>query len=523
MGLAGQNGADHDGGILVLGGIEAALVALAGVLLDPCTSLHELGVVLHHHLGVGDQHLAGLGIHHVANQVAAPDAVGELLNDLAVFADAGDLDAVGHAAVLLTDDDVLRDVHHASGQVTGVCGTQSGIGQALTGATGGNEVFQSGQTFAVVCLDGDLDGLTGGVRDQAAHTGQLTDLLHRTTGAGVRHHEDGVVAVQVLLQSGRNLVGGLFPDLHHLLVTLVVGHKAHLVLVFDVHHHLLGSGDQLVLLGRNGHIRDGNGDGGDSGVMVAGGLDGVQHLGSHGETVLVDGAVHDLAQLLLAAGEGDLVVADVLGITAVHEAQILRNVLVEDDPAGGAGHHAGNAFAVDLQRPAHQNGAVGTDGPVIVGHEGFVLAGVHVNRLEGSGLLALLQSGVGCQELVRVHNALCGQVRVTGILTPDGLGADLVLAHAVHGQVVGAQHHILGRNGDGAAVLRTQQVVGREHQDPGLRLSLGGQRHMNSHLVAVEVGVERGAVQGVQLQSAAVHQHRLEGLNAQTVQGRCTV
>ena len=130
--------------------------------------------------------------------------------------------------------------------------------------------------------------------------------------------------------------------------------------------------------------------------------------------MLVDGAVYDLAQLLLAAGEGDLVVADVLGITAVHEAQILRNVLVEDDPAGGAGHHAGNAFAVDLQRPAYQNGAVGTDGPVIVGHEGFVLAGVHVNRLEGSGLLALLQSGVGRQELVRVHNALCGQVRVGG-------------------------------------------------------------------------------------------------------------
>ena len=107
---AGQNGADHDGGILVLGGIKAALVALAGVLLDPCTSLHELGVVLHHHLGVGDQHLAGGGIHHVANQVAAADAVRELLDHLTVFADAGDLDAVGHAAVLLPDDDVLRKI-----------------------------------------------------------------------------------------------------------------------------------------------------------------------------------------------------------------------------------------------------------------------------------------------------------------------------------------------------------------------------------------------------------------------------
>ena len=71
---------------------------------------------------------------------------------------SGDLDAVGHAAVLLPDDDVLGDVHHAAGQVTGVCGTQSGIGQALTGATAGDEVLQSGQTLAVVCLDGDLDG-----------------------------------------------------------------------------------------------------------------------------------------------------------------------------------------------------------------------------------------------------------------------------------------------------------------------------------------------------------------------------
>ena len=43
---------------------------------------------------------------------------------------------------------------------------------------------------------------------------------------------------------------------------------------------------------------------------------------------------------------------------------------------------------------------------------------------------------------------------------------------------------------------------------------------MNGHLVAVEVRVEGGAAQGVQLQSPTLHQHRLEGLNAQTVQGR---
>ncbi|CAN4031180.1 Virus attachment protein p12 family, partial [Dysosmobacter welbionis] len=55
------------------------------------------------------------------------------------------------------------------------------------------------------------------------------------------------------------------------------------------------------------HIRDGDRDGRQGGVLVAGGLDGVQHLSGHGEAVLVDGAVYDLAQLLLAAGEGHLI------------------------------------------------------------------------------------------------------------------------------------------------------------------------------------------------------------------------
>ena len=37
---------------------------------------------------------------------------------------------------------------------------------------------------------------------------------------------------------------------------------------------------------------------------------------------------------------------------------------------------------------------------------------------------------------------------------------------------------------------------------------------MNGHLVTVEVGVERGAAQGVQLERTALDQHGLERLNA---------
>ena len=46
---------------------------------------------------------------------------------------------------------------------------------------------------------------------------------------------------------------------------------------------------------------------------------------------------------------------------------------------------------------------------------------------------------------------------------------------------------------------------------------------MHGHLVAVEVGVEGGAGKGMELDGPALHQHRLEGLDAQAVQGRRTV
>ena len=92
-----------------------------------------------------------------------------------------------------------------------------------------------------------------------------------------------------------------------------------------------------------------------------------------------------------------------------------------------------------------------------------------------------------------------------------------------HGEVVRAQDHILRGHGDGLTVRGLQQVAGSQHQHLGLALGLGGQRQVDSHLVAVEVSIEGGADQGVQLDGTALDQDRLKGLNAQTVQRRCTV
>ena len=61
-----------------------------------------------------------------------------------------------------------------------------------------------------------------------------------------------------------------------------------------------------------------------------------------------------------------------------------------------------------------------------------------------------------------------------------------------HVQIEVAQNHVLTRRNDRLTILRTQNVVGTEHQDFRFGTGFFGQRQMDSHLVAVKVGVERG-------------------------------
>jgi hypothetical protein len=68
-----------------------------------------------------------------------------------------------------------------------------------------------------------------------------------------------------------------------------------------------------------------------------------------------------------------------------------------------------------------------------------------------------------------------------------------------------------------------QDVVGRHHQHARFELRFQRQRHVDRHLVAVEVGVEGGADQRMQLDRLALDQHRLERLDAKAVQRRRAV
>ncbi|SCJ53769.1 Uncharacterised protein [uncultured Ruminococcus sp.] len=81
------------------------------------------------------------------------------------------------------------------------------------------------------------------------------------------------------------------------------------------------------------------------------------------------------------------------------------------------------------------------------------------------------------------------------------------------GQVISTKHHILRRYGNRLAVLRRQNVVCRKHERSRFSLGFYGQGQMAGHLVAVEVGVEGGADQRMQLNGPAFPKNRFEGLN----------
>ena len=88
------------------------------------------------------------------------------------------------------------------------------------------------------------------------------------------------------------------------------------------------------------------------------------------------------------------------------------------------------------------------------------------------------------------------------------------------GHVIEAKHHVLGRHDDRLAAGRGQNVVRGHHERPCLELSFKGQGHVHGHLVAVEVRVVRRADEGMKLNSLALNEHGLEGLDAETVQRR---
>ena len=166
----------------------------------------------------------------------------------------------------------------------------------------GDEVLQNGQSFAEGGADGQLDGAAGRVRHKTAHTRELTDLTHVASGAGVRHHPDGVEIVKPFDKLFFDGVGSVLPDLDDGLITLLVGDDTALEIAFDVDDFLLGVGDYTLLVAGDVHIEHAGGYRADGGVLVAKRLDLVEHARRLGRAVVLEAVVDDHRELLFADG-----------------------------------------------------------------------------------------------------------------------------------------------------------------------------------------------------------------------------
>ena len=423
---------------------------------------------------------------HVFRRRTAQNTFAQAFQHLATLDDGTHHLPVVRPAIVFLDDQILRHIHQAAGQVAGVRGLQRRVGQTLTGAVRGDEVLQHVQAFAEVRGNRRLDDRAIGLGHQAAHAGELADLRRRAPGAGVGHHVDGIegfllhfLAVAVggflLGQLGHHHLGhvvrGLAPDVDHLVVPLAGRHQARGVLLLDFLHLGFGAADDVLLLRGHQHVFDRNRN---------------ARTRGQAETILQQlvGKYHGFLQAAFAEAA-----VDQLGNF------LLLQRLVEDTER----QPLGKDFT--QQRPAdrgfHQTG---------LGNEFIIFL-----------VLAVLGQAHG--DAAGEFNFLIGQraFHLTDV------GKDHAFTFAVDfftRGVVQAQHHVLRRHDRRLTRSREQHVVGRQHEHAGFHLRFHRQRHVHSHLVTVEVGVERRTHQWMQLDSLAFDQQRLKRLNAETVQRR---
>ena len=140
------------------------------------------------------------------------DPADQVRVELALVVAQRRLDEVLRLAVVRADDHVLSDVDQTPGQITRVGRPQRRVGEALAGAVGRDEVLEHRQALHEVGLDRALDDLALRIRHQAAHPGELADLLERSARSRVGHHEDRVELVEVVLHRLGDLVGGPVPE-----------------------------------------------------------------------------------------------------------------------------------------------------------------------------------------------------------------------------------------------------------------------------------------------------------------------
>ena len=366
-------------------------------------------------------------------------------------------------AIVSRDGHLLGDIDQATGQIPAVRRPERRVGLSFPGSVGRDEVLEHAKPLAEVRLDRTVDDPSLRVGHQPPHAGHLLDLRDVALGPGGGHQVDAAVVAQISLDDVGEVVAGARPYLYGVSVPLVLCDKAVHVLLLEGGDVALGVADDDPLLRGHLDVVDRYRYARLGGVAEAKVLDGVQYL--HGLLV---------AEQLVALG-GDVLEGRLIEVE-VPESQLGGEHFVEDNPSYGGVEPLGVSVLSDL---------------------------AHLDE----------RPRVEVTELVL-------QARVLEAGKPPA-GSRRIFLH--HRHVVAAQDHVLRRRHDGLTGARGKHVVGAHHDLVRFLHRPARQRNVDGHLVAVEVGVESRAHERVNLYGAPVDQARLEGLDAEPVQGRCAV
>ena len=324
----------------------------------------------------------------------------------------------------------MGHIDQTAGQITGVCGLERRIGQALSGTVGGVEILQNRQAFFKVRDDRGLNDLTRRLGHQAAHTAKLLHLGLRTTGTGVGHHIDGVdfqlAAVgadmnrlQLVHHGVSDPVRRLGPGINDLVVLFALGDQTIGILLLIFLNQGAGLSDQNLLALRNNNIVLTKGNAGLGRFLKAQAHDLVGKDDRRLLTAVAIDRIDQIADFLLGQG---------LFNQAVTNIDVLRQECGQLHAARRSIDHLAGDLAVR-------------------GH--FAKArldlGVQGNNPSIQGRLDLTQIS---KQLALARFVFLGQ-----------------------GQVIEAQNNILRRHNDRATIGGREDVVGRHHQDAGFELS----------------------------------------------------
>ena len=338
-----------------------------------------------------------------------------------------------------------------------------------------DEVFGNRQTFAVRVLDRSRNDFTLGVCHESSHTGDVSDLQPVSTSTRGDHAVDGVVSIgrEVRLEVDRDFLVRLGPNSDELFVTLALGNESLFELGIDLGRELLVPRNDFTLRLRGDDVTQRDGHTGAGCPVESGVLHAVESRSNLDLRVILGENFHD--------GRDDGLVGNFGDIGVVRGEQLVEERLTECRLKCLTRCVTGWSFTLaehDLGYTQFDE-CVDVDESAVESHEGF--------RNAPKRFAFAVSTGADGRHVVKTND------------------------------------HVLRRNRDGASVGWLEDVVGCEHQHASFSLCFNREGEVDSHLVTVEVSVERCTDERVKLDCLTFNELWLERLDSQAVKGRCAV